>query len=92
VTHLVPEEILERYVGRYELRPDFVITIRRKGSRLLAQATAQSEAEIYAESATKFFYRVVDAQITFNTDEAGETGSLTLHQNGANQPAQRLPD
>ncbi|MCP3978550.1 MAG: serine hydrolase [bacterium] len=88
----VAEEILERYVGRYELQPGFVITVRRDGDKLFAQATAQPDFEIFAESETEFFYRVVDAQITFNTDEAGKTESLTLHQGGANMPAQRLAD
>ncbi len=88
----VPEEILERYAGRYELQPCFVITVRRDGDKLFAQATAQPDFEIFATSETEFFYRVVDAQITFNTDESGKAGSLTLHQGGANMPAQRLAD
>jgi CubicO group peptidase (beta-lactamase class C family) len=88
----VPEEVLERYVGRYELQPNFVITVRRDGDKLFAQATAQPEFEIFAESETKFFYRVVDAQITFNTDETGKTESLTLHQGGRNMPARLLED
>lgn len=88
----VPIEILDGYVGRYELQPGFVITIRRDGPSLLAQATAQPEFEIFAESETRFFYRVVDAQITFNPDETGKASSLTLHQAGRDIPAQRLED
>jgi CubicO group peptidase (beta-lactamase class C family) len=87
----VSEEILDGYVGRYELQPGFVFKIRRDGDRLLAQLTGQPEFEIFAESETEFFYRVVEAQITFNTDETGTT-SLTLHQNGMNMPARRLED
>ncbi len=88
----VPEETLNRYVGRFELQPGFVITIRRDGAKLSAQATGQPEFEIFAESETKFFYRVVDAQITFKTDETGNTESLTLHQGGMNMPAKRLKE
>jgi CTP synthase (UTP-ammonia lyase) len=91
-TVTVPQEILDKYVGRYELQPGFVITIRHDGTRLLAQATAQPEVEIFAESETKFFYRVVDAQITFNLGEDGRTASLTLHQGGRDMPAKRLQD
>ncbi len=86
----VPEQTLDKYVGRYELQPGFVIGIRRDGAKLLAQATAQPEFEIFAESETKFFYRVVDAQITFQTDEKGTTAGLILHQNGRDMPAKRL--
>jgi len=78
-TVTVSAEILDGYVGRYELQPGFVFTVRRDGPRLLTQLTGQTEFEIFAESETEFFYRVVEAQITFNTDESGTT-SLTLHQ------------
>jgi hypothetical protein len=88
----VPEPVMDRYVGRYELQPGFIISIRRDGARLFAQATAQPEFEIFAESETKFFYRVVEAQITFNSDETGKAASLTLHQGGRNMPAERLED
>jgi len=87
----LPEATLDKYAGRYELLPGFVITIRREGSKLLAQATSQPEFEIFAESEREFFFRVVDAQITFHTDEQGNTESLTLHQAGRDMPAKRLP-
>ena len=38
----------------------------------------------------KFSYKVVDAQITFETDSSGRASSLTLHQNGADMPAKRI--
>jgi len=55
------------------------------------QATAQPEFEAFAESETDFFYRVVDAQITFDRPEGGVAPSLTLHQNGKDRPGKRLP-
>jgi hypothetical protein len=87
----VPEATLDRYVGRYELGPGFVIAVRRDGARLLAQATGQPEFEIFAQSDTKFFYRVVDAQISFEVGEDGNVKGLTLHQAGRHMPASRLP-
>lgn len=80
----VAAEVLEKYVGTYELVPSFRITVTRDGGRLFAQATGQPKFEIFPESETKFFYKVVPAQITF-----GEK-SLTLHQNGRDMPARRL--
>jgi len=88
----VAEETLSSYSGRYELQPGLVMAVRHDGARLFAQLTAQPEFEIFAESETEFFYRVVDAQITFNRDEGGKTGSLTLHQGGQDIPAGRLDD
>jgi len=55
------------------------------------QATGQSEFEAFAESETDFFYRVVDAQITFDRPEGGVAPSLTLHQNGKDRPGKRVP-
>ena len=59
------------------------MTVRADGNRLFVQATAQAEFEAFAESETDFFYRVVDAQITFDRPEGGVAPSLTLHQNAA---------
>lgn len=87
----VAPAVLAAYVGRYELDPNFVLTVRADGSRLFVQATGQSEFEAFAESETDFFYRVVDAQITFDRPDAGMAPSLTLHQNGKDRPGKRVP-
>ncbi|HXW13327.1 MAG TPA: serine hydrolase [Terriglobia bacterium] len=78
------------YVGQYQLAPNFILTITREGDALFAQATGQSKVQIFPEGEREFFYKVVDAQITFETDSAGRATSLTLHQNGANTPAKRV--
>ena len=89
----VPVEpaVLTAYAGRYEISPDFILTVRPDGGRLFVQATEQAEFEVYAESETEFFYRVVDAQISFAPPEGGMSPSLTLHQNGKSMPGRRLP-
>ena len=80
----VDPKIFDRYVGRYQLAPAFVMTITRDDAHLYAQATGQPRFEIFPESETEFFYKVVDAQITFGDQ------SLVLHQNGMNMPAKRI--
>ena len=72
----VDPKVLERYVGLYELAPNAVFRITREGSHLYAQLTGQPKIEIFPESETTFFSKVVDAQITFDGD------GLILHQNG----------
>ena len=86
----VNAKIFDGYVGLYQLAPDFTLTITREGDHFFAQATGQGKAQIYPESEREFFYKVVDAQITFETDANGCATSLTLHQNGANMPAKRI--
>jgi CubicO group peptidase (beta-lactamase class C family) len=88
----VDAKLFDGYVGRYELTPNFVLTITREGGQLFAQATNQSKVQIFPESAREFFLKVVDAQITFEVDKGGRATGLVLHQNGANMPAKRVAE
>jgi hypothetical protein len=80
----------DAFVGRYELRPDFIMTVTREGDRLMTQATGQQKIEMFPESESKFFAKVLDAQITF-VKEGGAVTHLILHQNGQQQRAARIP-
>ena len=73
---------LEGDVGFYKLGENAVLTVTRNGAQLSAQLTGQPAAPIYARSRTEFFYKVVNAQLTFIPDAAGRATSVTLHQNG----------
>ncbi len=82
--------ILKPYVGKYELTPSFIITITATGNKIFAQATGQPKFEIFAESETKFFLKVVVASIEFNKNEKGEVTGLILHQNGQGMPGKKI--
>lgn len=86
----VSVEILDNYIGVYQLAPEFKLTIARKENQLYAQATGQSQFKIFPSTEHEFFFKVVEASITFNTNEVGEVNSLTLHQGGRNMPAQKI--
>ena len=86
----VNPKLFDGYVGQFQLAPSFVLTITREGDNLFAQATGQPKAQIFPEAEREFFYKVVDAQITFETDSTGRAVSLILHQNGQNLPAKRI--
>jgi hypothetical protein len=96
----VDPKTYDAYVGQYELAPGQVFVIRRQGDRLRAQLTGQPSFEVFPESETKFFYRLVDAQLTFVKDKDGKVTHLVLHQNGDQQakklsndvPKLRVPD
>jgi serine-type D-Ala-D-Ala carboxypeptidase/endopeptidase len=85
----VDPAILDRYVGLYELAPNFVLAITREGSQLFSQATGQRVIELFAESETKFFPKVIDAHITFQPGPEGRATGLILHQ-GVDHPAKRI--
>ena len=82
----VDGKALAEYVGAYPLAPAFVLTVTREGDRLFSQATGQGKARIYPSSKDEFFYRIVDARITFDRGPGGKVTGLVLHQNGAQLP------
>ncbi|HTR38856.1 MAG TPA: serine hydrolase [Bryobacteraceae bacterium] len=85
-------KLFDNLVGRYQLAPNFLLDVSRDGDHLFAQATGQGKAEIFPEAAHEFFYKIVDAQISFQTDNQGRATSLVLHQNGRDLPAPRIGD
>lgn len=89
-TVTVTPDVLAQYVGRYQIGPDFILTVTLEDGKLMTQATGQSKVEVFAESETTFFLKVVDAQLTFGRDEAGRVAHVTLHQNGRDQKATKI--
>lgn len=85
----VDPAIFEAYVGDYLLAPGVVISVTTEAGKLFAQLTGQERFEIYPESQTDYFYRIVDAQISFVVED-GKARSLVLHQNGQDMPAMRV--
>jgi D-alanyl-D-alanine carboxypeptidase len=82
----VAPDVLDRYVGRYQLAPGFVIEISRDGDKFMAQATNQPKIELFASSETAFFMKVVEAKVNFTRNpDGGHT--LVLNQNGRSMPA-----
>jgi len=79
----VPRKILEQYVGTYELQPKFNLVVTLEGDQLMTQATGQEKFPLFAESETRFFLKVVDAQVEFSGDH------LILHQGGRDITAKR---
>lgn len=86
----VDAKILDTYVGRYALTPNFAIDITRDSVGLVAQATGQPPFRLYPEGPRDFFLKVVDAQLTFEVDAAGKVTALVLHQNGMHQRGARV--
>jgi bla regulator protein BlaR1 len=79
----LPTSTLDRYVGTYRFGDRWYLDVRRDGSAMKARMTGQPEMEIFPESETRFFWKPVDAQLTFADDG---TGGATLHQFGKDMP------
>ena len=87
---IVSNEVLQTYVGKYQLSPNFNITVTKKEQHLFIQATGQSLFEVFASSQNEFYLKVVSASVTFNSDDNGKIKSLTLHQGGQNTPGIKI--
>ena len=89
----VPPETLAAYAGIYTLdsAPDFKLTVTLGSGQLQVQATGQQKFPVFAESATKFFYKIVDAQLTFVSAADSKPAHLILHQGGLDQKATKQP-
>lgn len=88
----VAPSVYDQYVGHYQFTESLVMTISREGNRLLTRLTGQPPVEIFPSSPTEFFAKVVNAQITFDTDAQGRATALTLHQGGRDHVAPRMDD
>ncbi len=86
----VPEKVMKRYAGRYQLAPGFVFTISVKDKKLMAGLTNQQTVQVFPRSETEWFYKIVDATLTFKVDDQGKCESLELFQNGVRQTAKRI--
>lgn len=85
----VSPKVLAEYVGTYDLAPGINAWVRLRGEQLTVHLTGQGPLPIYPESETRFFLRVVDAQIEFGRDEKGAVSHLVLHQGGQEIKAMR---
>jgi hypothetical protein len=93
----VDTAILDRYVGFYRLSDRAVMTIHhdggtisRDGGQLKSRLTGQRVVPLYGESNTKFFAKVVDAQISFIADKLQKAHELILHQHGRDVSMRRI--
>jgi len=78
----VSPDLLKQYVGTYEMASDFRLVMTLEDGHLMTQATNQNKNPMFAESETRFFLKVVDAQVEFFKNDKGEVAYLVLHQNG----------
>jgi len=83
-------QVLDQYIGEYELEPGFSIVVTREGNQLYTQATGQSKFPVFAETERKFFLKVVEAQLEFMKDDAGKVTHALLYQGGATMNAKKI--
>jgi CubicO group peptidase (beta-lactamase class C family) len=83
--------LLQSYVGTYALAPDFALEVTLDSGQLFVQATGQEKFPVYPSAPGEFFYKVVDAQLSFVSGPDGVVDKVVLHKGGQNIEGVRKP-
>ena len=89
---VLSDEVLKKYTGSYSLSPAFSIDITLKNGQLFAQATGQQKLPIFPKSEHLFYYKVVDAELEFLSNEEGKVDQIKLYQGGREIIGNKLED
>ncbi len=87
----LPVATLAKYAGSYEVAPGVNMIMKLDGDHLTTQLPGQQAFPVFAESETKFFLKVVDAQVEFFMDASGAVTHAVMYQNGRERKVRRLP-
>jgi D-alanyl-D-alanine carboxypeptidase len=80
----VDPAVFSRYAGVYALEP-FQVTVSVEDGKLMFQTAGQPKVQLFAESETRWFLRVVEASVEFLD------GEMILRQAGSEFKGKRLP-
>jgi len=72
----VDTEILDGYVGTYQLGPGWLLTITREEDKIMAQATREDKFPMIARSETRFHVEDYGSDVTFERDASGEVNRI----------------
>lgn len=86
----VDPAIFDKYEGKYTIEDGMVIKIWRNKDKLMGEAVGQAKFELFPESETKFFLKIVDAQITFHPEKEGKVKRFTLAMAGDESEGKRV--
>jgi len=86
----VEPKLLETYVGRYQFPSSQLASVTYEGGHLFLQGEGDVKVAFYPESNQDFFAKIMDAQMTFNTDREGRVTGLIFHRSGADLRVKRI--
>jgi hypothetical protein len=92
VDKTVDPAVYDDYVGRYDYGNSHVMTVTKEDGRLFAQLSGQRRWEIFPCAKEEFFWKVVDAQITFVRDNQGKVSGGITHQDGQTTNVPKLKE
>ncbi len=84
-------QALDAFVGKYDYgQGKVILTVTRDGNQMFAQLTGQPRFEIFPKSPTQFFWKVVNARITFVKDASGKVTKGIHEQDGRTMDVPRI--
>ncbi len=85
----IDPKVYTDYVGKYDYQ-GAVMEVTVEGDRIFAKLTGQDALEIFPAARDAFFWKVVDAEVTFQRDDQGEIKAAQHTQNGATFAAPKI--
>jgi hypothetical protein len=77
-------------VGRYQIDANQSVIIKRNNNRLSIQYANQPVVDLFPSSATEFFEKIADAQVSFIKDSNGSVTDLIFRSPGTQKQAKRI--
>ena len=82
--------ILDNYTGKYQYKPDIILTITKENTKLFGQPTGQSKLELAPLSETDFIIKEINAKLSFVKDANGKVSKIKLNLNGVESELPRI--
>jgi CubicO group peptidase (beta-lactamase class C family) len=87
---VVSAELYDLWAGSYTMDSGSTLKVRRDGGQLFVQLTGQPEFEVFPSSPTRYFLKVVDAEIEFTAGDDGLAKTVVIYQGGTEETASRV--
>ena len=79
----VDPAIFDAYIGRYQLEPEYILTVTKEKDRLMIQSPEEPKLELIPESETKYVMDGDEGSITFVKDSAGRVTHIRMQPSGS---------
>lgn len=86
----IPEQVLDSYVGTYQIVPGISIQITRAGQSLLAAGPGEAPTRLDPESNTEFVINNTTDSIYFVSNEQGQVTGAVFNRSGTEFPITRV--
>jgi hypothetical protein len=82
---------LDAFAGRYEVSPNFVVTVTREGNRLMNEAPGSPKGELIPAGPDRFYISMgANFIVTFERDAAGKVTGFKTRRNGQDLGGRRI--